>query len=248
MELKSSSRLHSVSTFDQTVDLSSHLFSSIVTLYILIFLYFPSIFLSFVLSPVFVSTGVLLVCLLRLGAIQEIQKELYSSETLRSNDPSEEIAGSEEDKMYTDETRDDESYTWELCDYKFGNAEKSFVEWNVKAPLEIIYEDEEEEDDDDDDNDRSENDFKAMERYPSLSLYYPETDTDCSSDDDFALDMNWESTESAAAAFRWSEMGDELIEIALDGKSRSQFFNDEEDSLIEIDISPGRNIEFAGQY
>ncbi|KAK1368514.1 hypothetical protein POM88_034606 [Heracleum sosnowskyi] len=139
------------------------------------------------------------------------------------------------------EPSNDETYTWDSCDFKFGNVEKSFVEWNVKAPLEIIYEDDEEGDDD-----NSENRFKGIERYPSLSLYYPETDTDCSSDDDFAMDMDWESTESASATFRWAEKGEELIEIALDGKRRSQFFNDEEDSLIEIDISPGRNGEFAG--
>lgn len=258
MELKSSSQLHSVSTFDQTVDLNNHLFSSIVALYILIFLYFPTLFLNIVFSPVFVSTGVLLVYLLRLGAKQDTRKELYSAETLQSNDSSDKIKqnqahSTEEGRMYADvmsctkntELSSDETYTWESCDFKFENVENSFIEWNVKAPLEIIYEDDEEEDDDGDDH-KSENRFKAIERYPSLSLCYPESDTDCSSDDDFAMDMNWESMESST--FRWAEKGEELIEIALDGKTRSQFFNDEEDSLIEIDISPGRNNEFAGQY
>lgn len=265
MELKSSSQLHSVSTFDQTVDLNDHLISSIVTLYILIFLYFPAYFLSIVFSPVFISTGVLLVYLLRLGAIQDNRKELHSLETLQSNDSSDKFKPNqayavctteEEDKIYADvmsttkdtntEPSNDETCTWDSCDFKFGNDENTFVEWNVKAPLEIIYEDDEEEDDGDDD--KNEKRFKDIERYSSLSLYYPESDSDCSSDDDFAMDMNWESTESASATFRWDEMGEELIEIALDGKRRSQVFNDEEDSLIEIDISPGRNDEFAGLY
>ncbi|XP_074334767.1 uncharacterized protein LOC141672161 [Apium graveolens] len=261
MELKSSSsQLHSVSTFDQTVDLNDHLFSSIVTLYILIFLYFPTIFLNIVFSPVFVSTGVLLVYLLRLGAIQDNKKESHSLEALQSNESSYKTKPNqaytlcpteEEGKMYTNvmsttkntELSNDETYTLDSCDFKFENVENSFVEWNVKAPLEIIYEDDEEED-----NDKNENRFKGIERYPSLSLYYPKSDSDCSSDDDFAMDMNWESTDGASETFRWGEKGEELIEIALDGKRRSQFFNDEEDSLIEIDISPGRNNEFAGLY
>lgn len=261
MELKSSSSPpHSISTFDQTLDFNNHLFSSIVALYILIFLYFPTLFFNIVFSPVFVSTGVLLVFLLRLGASQETRKLFYSEETLQSDDSSDKtkpnqtylLYTSEKVNMYADvmstakhtEPSNDENYTWDSCDFKFGNVENSFVEWNVKAPLEIIYEDDEEEEDDD----RSKNNFKGIERYPSLSLYYPESDSDCSSDDDFAMDMNWEPTENASATFKWDEMGEELIEIALDGKKRASFFNDEEDSLIEIDISPGRNNEFAGLY
>lgn len=261
MELKSSSPLHSTSTFDPTVDFDIHLFSSIVTLYILVFLYFPTFFLNIIFSPVFISTGVLLVYLLRLGAIQETRKDVCYAKTLQTNDPSDkakqnqtytlyETENREEGKIYADVTSAannsepsyNKSYSWDSCDFKFGTGENSFVEWNVKAPLEIIYEDDEE-------DDESENRFKGIERYPSLSLYYPESDTDCSSDDDFAMDMmNWEARESASATCRWDEMGEELIEIALDGKGRSQFFNDEEDSLIEIDIFPGRNNEFAGQY
>lgn len=118
-----------------------------------------------------------------------------------------------------------------------------FVEyWDLKAPLEIIYEAYEGEDEDD----RNAG-FLGIEKYPSLSLYYPESDTDSSSDGGFPAIGDWESPEKMG--FRWEDEDREgLIEIALDGKRRTQFFNFEEDNLIEIDISPARNDYFSGQY
>lgn len=119
----------------------------------------------------------------------------------------------------------------------------SFVEyWDVRAPLEIIYEAYEGEEDDDDGNADDSNNECALriERNPSLSLYYPESDTDSSSDCDFAVIGDWDSPERMG--FRWEDEDREgLIEIALDGKRRSQFFNVEEDNLIEIDISQATN-------
>ncbi|GKB95156.1 hypothetical protein Tco_0981293 [Tanacetum coccineum] len=78
---------------------------------------------------------------------------------------------------------------------------------------------EEEEDEVNNDNNMVSNDKEIVgcERYPSLSLYYPESDTDSSSDGDFPMDANWETRESVF--FKWEEEEDdreELIEISLD--------------------------------
>lgn len=106
--------------------------------------------------------------------------------------------------------------------------------------MEVIYEDYEEEEEDEGENRDKEFPepgvaprIESIERYPSLSLYYPETDSDCSSVD-----------EMENVCFMWDEEDedrDELIEIALDNKKKpSQFFESEpeEDNLIEIHISP----------
>ncbi|TYK13103.1 VID27-like protein [Cucumis melo var. makuwa] len=71
-----------------------------------------------------------------------------------------------------------------------------------------------------------------MERYPSLSLYYPETDSDSSS--------AAAGDEMENVCFMWDdEDRDELIEIALDKKRvSSECFQLEEENLIEINISP----------
>ncbi|GJV60768.1 hypothetical protein Tco_1466868 [Tanacetum coccineum] len=66
------------------------------------------------------------------------------------------------------------------------------LEWNMKAPLEIIYEayEGEEEDEVNNDNNMVSNDKEIVgcERYPSLSLYYPESDS--SWDGDFPMDLH----------------------------------------------------------
>ncbi|KAM0049997.1 hypothetical protein Hdeb2414_s0008g00292451 [Helianthus debilis subsp. tardiflorus] len=125
------------------------------------------------------------------------------------------------------------------------DATMKFLEWNMKAPLEIIYEAYEGEEEDDDSNkynmDSSEKYVMGCERYPSLSLYYPESETDSSSDDDFPVNEKWKAPESVF--FKWEtedDERDELIEISLDhyGKRSTEFCQDEEDSLIEIDIFP----------
>lgn len=123
------------------------------------------------------------------------------------------------------------------------------LEWNMKAPLEIIYEayeGEEEEDEENYENNIVSNDKQIVgcERYPSLSMYYPESDTDSSSDGDFPMDANWETRDSVF--FKWEEEEDdreELIEISLDryGKTSIEFCHNDEDNLIEIDISTTRN-------
>ncbi|KAI3718823.1 hypothetical protein L6452_19707 [Arctium lappa] len=122
------------------------------------------------------------------------------------------------------------------------DATMMFLDWNMRTPLEIIYEAYEGEEDDDEKN--NENDDAscdkqtiACKRYPSLSMYYPESETDNSSDGDFSMNENWETHESVL--FKWEEEErEELIEISLDryGKRSIEFCHVEEDNLIEIDI------------
>nr|GEX22115.1 hypothetical protein CTI12_AA453190 [Tanacetum cinerariifolium] len=105
----------------------------------------------------------------------------------------------------------DDYHKWELLDDNFMGSSQveakrerdpnqmdttmKILEWNMKAPLEIIYEayeGEEEEDEENNDNNMVSNDKEIVgcERYPSLSLYYPESDTDSSSDSNFPMDAN----------------------------------------------------------
>ncbi|WCJ26931.1 hypothetical protein M5689_008712 [Euphorbia peplus] len=116
--------------------------------------------------------------------------------------------------------------------------EDSFLEWNVRAPLEVIYEAYEEGEEEDD----KDYEFSKGYQFPSLSMYYPETDSDSCSDDGFPVTGGWDSPESVY--LKWEEEDREgmLIEIALDidgGKHPpGTGFQFEEDNLIEIDISP----------
>lgn len=124
--------------------------------------------------------------------------------------------------------------------------EQTFVQWNVRAPLEVIYEVYEDEDDGGGDSSNPEEEFSTrFEIYPSLSLYYPETDSDSSSDSDFPVIGDWTAPERVG--FHWEdEDREELIEIALDRgdkhdtKQRDLDFHGDEENLIEIDISPAK--------
>lgn len=118
--------------------------------------------------------------------------------------------------------------------------------------MEVIYEEYEGEDHDKDASNESDPEPRqvriGLERYPSLSLYYPETDSDSSSEDnEFPATGAWDSLDDKVC-FMWDEDEDrdELIEIALDKTSKkASEFQLEEDNLIEIDISPTRiNHEF----
>ncbi|PSR98553.1 Mucin-4 beta chain like [Actinidia chinensis var. chinensis] len=228
---------NSISTHGKTFPLSSDpLFSIVITLYTLIFLYFPRLFLGVVFSPVLISTGVLLLALLRLGAIQRIEDEFNSTETEQPHNESK-----SEDRKWVSPKSNPGTEIEVGSD--LGREPKpfyaeSFVEWNVRAPLEVIYEEYEgEEGEQNDDVFIGE---RPIERYPSLSLYYPESDPESSSDGDFPLIGDWDSPESVC--FRWDEEDREgLIEIELDGKRKIELFHFEEENLIEIDISPERN-------
>ncbi|KAJ8545593.1 hypothetical protein K7X08_018176 [Anisodus acutangulus] len=110
----------------------------------------------------------------------------------------------------------------------------SFVEWNVRAQLEVIYEAYEGEEEEYTEEKRDE-ELRVIERYASLSMYYPETDTDSSSGGDSPVIGDWDSPENLC--FRWDEEDrEELIEIELDCKRNNSEV--EEENLIEIDLSP----------
>lgn len=122
-----------------------------------------------------------------------------------------------------------------------------FVEWRRRAPLEVIYEDSEGERDEDA-GDRPERPASAREREEtcSLSLCYPDSDSDSSSDDGFPVIDEWEYPENRYFRFE-EEKDDGLIEIPIflggdrcrsrrsDGRGPG-FFPVDEDNLIEIDL------------
>ncbi|XVF27733.1 hypothetical protein REPUB_Repub14bG0134200 [Reevesia pubescens] len=206
------------------------LFSCIITLYILILLYFPQSFsLKILFSPVLILTASLLLSLLRLGAIQRIQTETKGKRSVA------EAVEAEAEPEKTDFSR--QELKWDTCkndpESKMQSFEETFVEWNVRAPLEVIYEEYEE---GEDPNENGSNPTRVIERYPSLSLDYPESDSDSSSSSETDLLAIGEWVSSDKICYRWEDEDKEgLIEIALD--KRDLDFHGEEDNLIEIDIS-----------
>ncbi|XP_055804632.1 uncharacterized protein LOC129873544 [Solanum dulcamara] len=253
------------------------LISTIVTLYTIIFIYFPTI----AASPLIISTSVLLLSLLRLGAAQRISRKKSESEVRPSQVPPDFGYHYDSTKCENDSDPDpiqlhDEGFIMDSSncekDLVFdpdserrifhadessvdSNCEKDsvldpepeprpfygdcFVEWNVRAPLEVIYEayeGEEEEEDGEYTEEKRDKELRVIERYASLSMYYPETDTDTdsSSDGDSPVIGNWDSPENVC--FQWDdEDREELIEIELDCKRNREV---EEENLIEIDLSP----------
>lgn len=227
---------------------SSPLFSTIITLYTLIFLYFPHrLFLRILLSPVLILTGLLLLTLLRLGATQKHdnhddndQNQLTTAVEIISDESKDQFMSSNE--LY-DKLVDTEESEIEMGSDPNPCYEEYFLYWNVRAPLEVIYE--EYEGEDRTEKDPRSNEVVEIERHPSLSLYYPESDSDSSSEGVFPSTGDWDLRENLC--FSWEEDQDYregLIEIALDGNKTALDFHGEEDNLIEIDISPTRNDEF----
>ncbi|OVA20209.1 hypothetical protein BVC80_155g19 [Macleaya cordata] len=207
-------------TFVSLSSLTSHpLFSIIVALYSLILLYFPRIFLDLIFSPVLISTGILLSTLIRLGSIQKIEHEKF---LISVPDHVLEFVSYEKPEKETEtHTSFDENRFFP----------EPFVEWNVRAPLDVIYEEYEGQEEDDP------NEMRINE-LASLARYYPESDTGSSSDGDFPVIEGWDSPENMY--FSWEEEDREgLIEIQLDGIKRSSGFVqfEEDDNLIEIEIS-----------
>ncbi|KAL4628811.1 hypothetical protein ACB092_05G265000 [Castanea dentata] len=255
---------------------SSPLFSSIVSFYTIILLYFPHLFLRIVFSPVLILTGILLFTLLRLGAAQRLLENEFADYTLhvQTDPPEKESKSKSQSQISEPEITEQVTCRSETeSEIKTGyhdpitcfEASFSFVEWNVRAPLEVIYEEHEGEEAEEDpkDNYSDPNPTRQLERSSSLSLYYPESDSDDSSDEgdvgDFPAIGEWSSPESAC--FAWEEEDREgLIEIALDHGDKKCSgstlgldldldlgFHVEEENLIEIDISPTRNEEFFGE-
>ncbi|KAG8376847.1 hypothetical protein BUALT_Bualt09G0106400 [Buddleja alternifolia] len=219
---------------------SNSLFSTIVTLYILIFLYLPSVLLQFILSPVVISTIILLLYLLRLGAEQNSTNESDSAEFNSTESP---ILHDHRDHEYVTETAIEleSSFEPDLKENPNLFHADSFVEWDVRAPLEVIHEEhgegEEIEGNDGVSEENRESQIKIIQRYASLSLFYPESDSDVSSEENFPTNGDCDSPENTC--FRWEEEEDRdgLIEIELDEKRNNEV---DEENLIEIDLFPAR--------
>lgn len=199
---------------------SNPLVSAIVALYTLIFLYFPSPFRRLILfSPLLVSSSVLFFSVLRLRS--SLRTARFVSDRVQA-----EPAVQPSSLQAPRDSRNDGAGPGRgpVPDPDY---EDSFVEWNVRAPLEVIQEEYEEVEGEDDDvlMGKRDEDVGAIERYASLSLCYPETDSDsCSSDGEWGSPGN--------DRFRWEGLdGEELIEIKLSGNEVL-----EEDNLIEIDL------------
>ncbi|KAJ9136237.1 hypothetical protein P3X46_033332 [Hevea brasiliensis] len=222
---------------------SNPLFSCIITLYALILIYFPHA-LKISLSTVLILSALLLLFLLRLGAIQRLHNKKPDENESKENNRDGDLDEAEKSSFLAKEDK------WVAFQGETGidsnpkpDFEVSFVEWDMRAPLEVIYEAYEGEEDEENDNEKHEDSdptrTAALERYPSLSMYYPETDSDTSSDGGFWVNGEWDSPESVC--FRWEEEDKAglLIEIALDSNDKKQpglGFEVEEDNLIEIDL------------
>lgn len=274
---------------------SDPLFSTIITFCTLILLYLPTLFFRVIFSPVLISTSVLLLSLLRYGAVQrstqevlkerQIEKDSKIAESISStkefeiihdliidepkcvsSNSSEEIRVNNSENAVVDldstwQSAHDliiDDYKW-VSDFNEGSEceiisapipsqklfySDSFVEWNLRAPLEVIYEEyegEEEEEQDDEQNEgfseeKREAQMAIIERYTSLSKFYPDTDSDNSSEEDFLGIRDWDSPEHIN--LQWEKEEKEgLIEIEL-GQKRYSESEVEEDNLIEIDLFP----------
>nr|XP_004504965.2 uncharacterized protein LOC101502893 [Cicer arietinum] len=230
---------------------SNPLFSCIITFCTLVFLYLPHLFSKIVLSPVLILTAILLLTILRVGAIQRSQHEQKENPQKYREDKQKQSSTCSIESKETQSLAKVQQWN-NSCDpseievnSEMGFESSScFVEWNVRAPLDVIYEEYEGEEKGNDPKEKEENQNMGISNYPSLSRYYPESDSDSSSDD-------WDSPEDMC--FRWDEEDREgLIEIALDGSSkvvkREMEFQYEEENLIEIDISPTRYKELSGNH
>nr|AID21671.1 At4g21500p-like protein [Arabidopsis lyrata] len=225
---------------EETLQVSSFnsLFSCFITLYSLILIYFPNDLLRIFLSPVLLISGALLLSLLRLGSTRESNTRPEKSYKI--------LKEAEEPNVFL--VRD-------------SDLMGDFVEWNLRAPLEVIHEAYEEEEEEEDPNEKDPTRFRKIERYPSLSLCYPESDSESdsasSSEFNFPEIGDWNSPEDIG--FRWEEEDDDggiggegLIEIKLDEynhrshnskmmnkwKQTEIDFHGEDDGLIEIDLFP----------
>lgn len=224
----------------QVFSFSHPLFSCFITLYSLILIYFPNDLHRIFLSPVLLISGALLLSLLRLGSTR--------------------VSKTRPEISYENLEEAEESKVFLVCDSDMKyDLMGGFVEWNLRAPLEVIHEENDEEEEESP-GEKDPTRFRKMERFPSLSLYYPESDSESdsgsSSEFNFPEIGEWNSPENMG--FRWEDEddgigGEGLIEIKLDeynnhgshnSKMMSQWnqteldFHGEEDGLIEIDLFP----------
>ncbi|KAM7255350.1 hypothetical protein ACFE04_020591 [Oxalis oulophora] len=214
--------------------------SCIITLYTLILLYFP----QFALSPVLLLTLIILLSLLRLGANQNshFPKDQNTLDPIEAEEETDELQQTNKWVMSESEL----GSISEVGFVKDRDFDTRFVEWDVRAPLRVIYEEEEEEEYDYyyDEETKKEKDPTRIERYPSLSLYYPETDSDSDGSGEFEMGFPF-------PMIRWEEDHEDnynkegLIEITLDDNNNNYYYNnniekfhfEDDQNLIEIDIS-----------
>ncbi|KAI9121395.1 hypothetical protein K1719_008428 [Acacia pycnantha] len=256
----------SVKTLFSPFGISSHpLFSFTVTLCTLILLYLPHLFWKLVLSPVLILTGILLLTILRFGANQRSQNEqpeIVGTPKPGLNQENRASVVAEESENLDIETEESNSVekvrqwitTHSETEFKsqIVFSSECFVEsWEVKAPLEVIYEEYEEGEEAKADQNEKEDAGKYVDypKYPSLSRYYPESESESESESDGGFPSIGQCESPENNSFQWDEEDKEgLIEIALDGgKKVDMEFQFEEDNLIEIDISPTRTDEFSGE-
>ncbi|XP_022870103.1 uncharacterized protein LOC111389413 [Olea europaea var. sylvestris] len=191
-------------------------------------------------SPVLIFTLIILLYLLRLGASQKTQKETGSHSP--EFDSTEKLLPQNEEFSLHDlnrvscESRSDPKQNLNLGPSVLAEC---FVEWDVRAPLEVIHEEYEGEEEGNEGfwEEKREAQMAVIEKHASLLLYYRESDTDTSSEGDFLTIEDRESSENLC--FRWEEDDKEgLIEIELNGKNNNSEVDEE--NLIEIDLFPSR--------
>ncbi|KAL3627641.1 hypothetical protein CASFOL_029004 [Castilleja foliolosa] len=212
---------------------SDSLSSTIITLYTLMLIYFPSFFLQFIFSPVIFSTLILLLYLLRLGADQK-----PAPEKNEPDDPTDNIHSAQIDEIRDQKLVSPASDSGGFKPDPSPIYADSFVEWDLRAPLEVIHEEYEGEEADGNDvvsGVKRESEVNIIQRYASLSLFYPESDGDDSSEGESPDYGDWDSPGNMC--FRWEGEDDRegLIEIALDEKRNCEV---DEENLIEIDLFP----------
>ncbi|XP_010439470.1 PREDICTED: uncharacterized protein LOC104722909 [Camelina sativa] len=179
---------------------SHPLFSCFITLYFLILIYFPNDLLRISLSPVLLISGALLLSLLYLGSTRE--------PNIRPETRNENLE--EKAKNYSNAVLIQDS------DKNPDHLPCGFVEWNLRAPLEVIheaYEENDDEDEEEEENPGGEKDptrFKEIVRFPSLSLCYPESDSDSDSDSASSSEFKFpEIGDWNSPGFRWEEEEDD---------------------------------------
>ncbi|XP_018468802.2 uncharacterized protein LOC108840470 isoform X2 [Raphanus sativus] len=192
----------------------SSLFSCFIALSTLILIYSPIIHLS----PVLLISGALLLSLLHLGSTTTREPVTRPGKSKEGESKTEETTEEEEEE----EEEEESDVLFDVCslserDKQDSDRSHEFVEWDLRAPLEVIHEAYEE------DEEENPTRFREIERYPSLSLCYPETDSgsdsDSSSEFTFPEMSSWMSPEKMG--YRWEEEEEEddgaagLIEIKL---------------------------------
>ncbi|KAI4304327.1 hypothetical protein MLD38_039857 [Melastoma candidum] len=216
------------------------LFSSILTIHILLFLYFPPFLVKLVFSPVTILAFLILVALLRSGS---------PGEAGRNPNPEcrAERATTQEEPPFGHGKEYDCRAEQVLLSCSACLIDESFVEWDVKAPLEVIYEEYEGEEAGEGKPVLKEDGlvrFGRLEKTSSLEVYYPDTDSDTSSEGELGLVREGGWPEEGSQPFEWEREDREgLIEIELDfGGSEKVYEEDlhvEEENMIEIDLLIG---------